>query len=316
MQTTIREIIRPVSQTVVKHWLKTLSLPHSATNADDLCHLLERLIGEEKITLDLLRAIVLEIVECGEKRIYLGKLDNCDWLGNRSEIEKRAKGFGWSLSDTKTTSIALPKRPTLNYFYWSPEEIRIKFSEKHVRSRAILRERRFEDTEITNYIVISIEPGTGFARTFMDAPGTDHPYASTPKPDEAYVNTYLGKVTEIFEGAIYQPYDLLNASIRLAEQPEVFECNTQGVTTSKGGKHRFTTKGGLSEDAAYKGAAVADGNNWVSEKLDGYWLPDASGDLLMRRIFMHLDRKASLVRFEADTLAGEIEYAISRIRAF
>ena len=36
MQTTIREIIRPVSQTVVKHWLKTLSLPHSATNADDL----------------------------------------------------------------------------------------------------------------------------------------------------------------------------------------------------------------------------------------------------------------------------------------
>lgn len=136
MQTTIREIIRPVSQTVVKHWLKTLSLPHSATNADDLCQLLERLISEEKITLEFLQTVVLEIRECGEKRIYLGKLDNSDWLGIRDEVEKRAKSFGWSLSDTKTASIVLPKRPTLNYFYWSSEEIRIKFSEKHVSSRA------------------------------------------------------------------------------------------------------------------------------------------------------------------------------------
>lgn len=150
----------------------------------------------------------------------------------------------------------------------------------------------------------------------MDAPGTDHPYSSAPKPDEAYVNAYLGKITEIFEGAIYQPYDLLNASVGLAAQPKIFECNIHGVTTSKNAKHRFSAKGDLSEDTAYKAAAVADGNNWVSEKLDGYWLPESSGDSLMRRIFMHLDRKASLVRFEADTLAGEIEYAISRIRAF
>ncbi len=69
------------------------------------------------------------------------------------------------------------------------------------------------------------------------------------------------------------------------------------------------------DDPARQGAATADSQNWVFENLSGYWLPEPSEGRLQRELFMELRRKPAMIRFLADCLAIEVDYALSRIRA-
>src|SRR5688572_19766396 len=127
----IEKILRNVSLTAVKHWLKISELEHSAQNAGALYELLAKLIDADKLTLEDLQAAVLEIEENGAKRIFLGTMVDKQRIRSKEVFEKHLKSISLSLSKTPTVTVYNPRRPLLNYAYWGNPEVRIKFSETH-----------------------------------------------------------------------------------------------------------------------------------------------------------------------------------------
>ena len=73
--------------------------------------------------------------------------------------------------------------------------------------------------------------------------------------------------------------------------------------------------GDVRDDPEWKAAQEAGGAGRVYDDQAVYWVPTASNGVLSREVFTDIDAVTSTVRMDADCHEGEIEYAVSSIRA-
>lgn len=312
-------IVGHVSQIAVKHWLKVSELEHSARNTDEFYQRLSKLLEAESLTIDDLQSAALEIEENGGKRIYLRKLKGFESLSNRDEFESHLSTQGLSLSDTTNKSIKTPPEATLNYVFWSEQEVRIKFSETHVQFGVDFETRRFIERKVTKFALALAVPNSGFTQIRLDPPGQVHIHKN-PQTGESdsrlYEQFYFTRFLDALGGQELELYDLQEAAEWLVNStPRIFRLPHELVRTGANSRQRYSSRIDVRDDPARQGAAAADSQNWVFENLSGYWLPEPSGGRLQRELFMELKRRPAMIRFLADCLAAEVDYALSRIRA-
>lgn len=310
----LREIVGDVSHVAIRHWLKISSLRYTG----DFFKLLNELIVKGDLRIEQLRRIVLEIEEYGAKRIYIGKLSNYRKnIGLKQAFENHLSSIGLRLSPEPVSAKKLPSRPTLNYIVWSPQEVRIGYSETHQFIRVSKASISIDTVPQTNLITISAEPSTGFMKIMMDAPGDKNPH-QVPldgRKIESYETFYQNKALQILGADQFRPLDLLRVAEGIVKpSPMIFDLTESDVRTSHNSRQRTWNRSDVRDDPVYTAGEKVDGEDRVHESLSGYWLPETSGGQLHRKLFMHLSRREGMVRFSADCLASEVEYAISRIR--
>ena len=115
------------------------------------------------------------------------------------------------------------------------------------------------------------------------------------------------------------PFEIRDALRSLVEtEPRVVRIRVNDHRSKSDKAVRFVDRKGLSDvrdDAEWKAAHDAGGLTRVYDDQAVYWVPAASNGLLSREVYTDIDAVTSTVRVEADCHEGEIEYAVSRIRA-
>jgi hypothetical protein len=170
----------------------------------------------------------------------------------------------------------------------------------------------------TNLITISANPSNGAIKIMADAPGAKHPHQAKHrgKELEGYIPFYKQKALQLLGASEFRPLNLLKVAEGIAKSgTTIFEETYASELTAQNTKQRNFSRSDVRDDPAYAAGAKVDGDKRVVESLSGWWLPDASGGKLHRKMWMHLSRKEDMVQFAANLLASEVEYAISRIRA-
>ena len=313
----LERIVGHVSQIAVKHWLKVSELEHSAGNTDEFYRRLSKLLESGRLTIDDLQGAALEIEENGGKRIYLRQLKGFESLSDRERFRSHLGDQGLSLSDMANKSIKTPPEATLNYVFWSEQQVRIKLSETHVELDVDYESREFIEKKVTKFALALVDLDSGFTQIRLDPPGEVHIHKNpqTGQSDSRlYEQFYLTRFLNILGGQELELYDLQDAAERLVNlTPRIFRLPHELVRTGANSRQRYSSRIDVRDDPARQGAAAADSQNWVFENLSGYWLPEASGGKLQRELFMELKRRPAMIRFLADCLAAEVDYAFSRI---
>jgi hypothetical protein len=314
----LREIINYGTHEAIKHWLKISGIhPHTASNETDFYTLLDKHVGNGKLTSDQLRRVALEIEEYGGKRVYLGKLSNYKTFGLRQMFENHLKLLGHRIDFEPVKARQLPSKPYLNYIFWSTKEVRIGFSETHEILKQNLETMSLEFVPRTNLIIISAEPLTGFIKIMMDAEGRRHPHQTTygGQVIDGYLGFYKNQALKLLGASEFRSIDLLKVASGINKLgPTVFEETHASERTGHNSKQSTWSRSDVRDDPAYTAGTKVDGDRRVIEGLSGTWLPEGSGGKLHRKMYMHLSRKEDMVQFPANHLASEVEYAISRIR--
>lgn len=315
----LESVVGHVSQIAVKHWLKVRQLEHTAHNTDEFYQLLSKLIEAKKLTIEKLQGAALQIEENGGKRVYLCKLEGFEFLRDRDEFERHLRAQGLSLSDKPNKSVKTPPEPTLNYVFWSKREVRVKFSETHSEFIVDYENRRFIERKDTKFALALVNPNSGFTQIRLDPPGKVHPHKDLKTGESnprLYEDFYRSQFLNILGGRELELCDLQKAAEWLVtSKTRAFRLPHELVRTGANSRQRYSSRRDVRDDPARQAAASADLKNWVFENLDGYWLPDRSSRRLQRELFMALNRRQAMVRFLADCLATEVNYALSRIKA-
>lgn len=314
----LESIIGHVSQRAAKHWLKVSGLEYTATNTDEFYARLLNLIKQNKLNLEQLKQAALEIEESGGKRIYLRKITILNRLKSRAAFSKYIKRLGIALATKPDVSIKTPKSPILNYVYWSENEIRVKFSETHKNFVINYTAPRLSEELSTKFAIAIVDLATGFTQIRLDAPGERHPHVDkdTLEPsNRLYEEYYFAEFRKILGDQHLELYDLDEAAQWLLETvPRVYRLNRADDRTGANSRNTFRNPRDVRDDLVYQAASTADPSSRVIEDLHGYWIPEQSNGELQRELFMELKLRTRKMRFFADCLRSEVDYAIRRIR--
>ena len=313
----LEAIVGGVSQEAIKHWLKISGLPHTAGNKAEFYKLLNKLITADQLRVERLRRLVLEIKEYREKRIYLGKLSNYKVIGLKQRFENHLNSIREKLVPDPVEPKELPSKPHLNYICWSHKEVRIGYSETHEFEKLNRTTKMLETHSRTNLIIISAEPSTGLIKIMMDAPGDEHQHIVTQgaRKIDGYVPFYKNRALDLLGAEKFNPIDLRKISEGIVKStPKIFEPTDFHALSSHHSRYRITSRSDVTDDPVFSASEKADKDR-VHDGVSGFWLPESSEGQLQRKLYMQLSVREDMIRFDAECLANEVEYAISRIRA-
>lgn len=312
----VQNIIADISNTALRYWLRNRKLPHSFSSTDSLIGLIEKLIADNKLSVEDLKAGVREIEEHGGKRVYLREIGDLELLTSKQKFEKHIQEeIDASLSDTPTASIKNPSKWKVNYAFWSDKEIRVKVSERHIKVKFDKRKRQYQDTPITRFVVYSAEPETGFLTIFIDPPGDDHPHESATGviTDAAYTQFFMGLGAKIF--GEFDNYKVNTAVEQLFKiEPPIYEAIHDTGWTEDSYRYSFRGRRDVRSCAARRAGSQGNISPGAADFIRGSWLAVTSEEHLARDLYMPVWPEESRIQFKADVLKKEVEYAISTIR--
>jgi hypothetical protein len=314
----VKGIVKFGHHEAIKHWLRISDFkPYTASTEEDYNKLLEHHIAEGNLRIDQLRRLTLEISEYGGKRIYLGKLINYKTIELRQRFENHLRRMQLKIDDVPERKTELPSKPHLDYITWSPQEVRIGFSETHEMEVADKETHTWKTNKQTNYITISADPRTGTVNLIMDAPLETHQHLPGFRRDDSlgYVPYYRAQVVKLLGVDEFKDIDLLKASRGIANSPSLFFRKRTTDRSAQNSRITVSSNSDVSDDPAYTEGVKHDGKNHAWLILAGHWLPEGSNKQLLRRIFMHLNCEEKMIQFPGYNLSSEVEYAISRIRS-
>ncbi|GAG82029.1 unnamed protein product, partial [marine sediment metagenome] len=197
-------------------------------------------------------------------------------------------------------------------------EIRIKYSETHINRIVDYENQRFIDKKVTKYAIALVDLNSGFTQIRVDPPETIHlhkDHTTGESKSRLYEEYYINEFRRIMENCQFELYDLSRAAEWIVNsEPRVFRLPREHVRTGFNSRQIYSCKDDVRDDPAHQAAANEDASNWVYENLSGYWIPEQSQGQISREIYMQMKGKPSMIRFLADCLENEVNYAIKRIR--
>lgn len=310
-------LISRTSDRVLKHWLHLKNLPYSTPGEHDLADRLAGLIRAERITLDELESIVVDIEESGRKRIYLRRLPGGQSL-SPEEARASLAGAGIDLSDQKCLAIREPGDPTLAYAIIEGGELRIKYSETQVSLSLDYSSYSSEPIEVTRVVVFVVELATGLVQIRIEPPADMHSHMdATGQSKNSLYEGYYFELIESLLGVQLEPFDISRCIEALMRNRDArFRVSHDTVLTSGQAYQSYTSTdiGDVRDDPARKAAETADGANWHFERLQGYWNHQVSNGALHRDVWTFLSATDNVVKFRAQCLPSEVKYALSQVR--
>ena len=312
------QLLGLVSDNALKHLLRSRGLPHTAQNRGQLEKRLESLLDSQRLSILELQDEIRGIEEVGGKRMYLRSLSGYEQLRDQSHVAARLSEHGMKLSDRPGNLIALPEKPTLNYAVWSQEELRLRFSETHRNVQVNYTEGTLEYQPINRIAIVAVDLRAGVARVMLDPPGVLNPHSAGAvhgaEAEAAYVQYYLSLPKTLLGCSTAHLLDLSGVTRKLIEDPDQpFRVPKQKLRTSQNSLIACANARDIRDDHAIRALLADDGRDCYYQNSMGFWSAEASNGELLRDVFTELHAPNCMVRFLADCLPSEVDYALRRI---
>ncbi len=323
MSEEIERIVGHLHTQAIQSWLRYKKYPYSAKNTEELYKNLDKWIQNGTVPIDDLRAAALEIEEGSSKKSYLLMIDDPSELRDKRTLTSWMQKKGVAFAKNPDASIRNPRKATLNYVYWDESNpgpvLRIKYSEMHEDPEVDLENDQIKWKKNPRFIIGIVDLKTGFVEIRFDKAGQRHEHKDKNKQssEQKYELYYIKRIQDLLCEVEFKKYDFTSVPEYLVQKGrELFRINREESSVSGNGKqiYSISRQYDVRDLDARIGADQADGMNWITEDLCGYWIAGASNGQLQRDLFMRLSKRYGTVRFHRDCLSGEIDYAIRKIR--
>ena len=312
----VAQLIDDLSIASLRSWLKSKGFQHSANSKEEMVQRILKLHKKNAISEDQFEDAVSDIEEASGKRVMLFQVPD-DQLKALSAgtLQKHLSELGAKPATKPVRAPRLPSNPTRVYVTLTVKQIRAKWAETQTRLEPDYASEEFVKKKVTRLVVMVADVTNGFVELRYDKPEIRHIHNNNR---EQYFKFYK-ELAEKLLGVTLVPFEIRAALRSLVDtEPRVVRIRVNEHRSKTDKAVRFVDRKGLSDvrdDAEWKAALAAGGTTRVYDDQAVYWVPDASKGLLTREVFTDIDAVTSTVRVDADCHEGEIEYAVSTIRA-
>ena len=315
----IAPIIKGVSGTALKAWLKTRSLPSTAATKEALANRVAKLVADGDLKEDELETALIGFEEASGKRIYLF----C--------FERNEGDFTVAAVSTRLTTLSIPapsvrklagdrsKPMTAIYSTFDKGVLRVKWAERQKRVTLNEQTDQPQTTYVDKRIVFVADLEKGIAELRLDPPENRHIYedGSGRITDVAYYAAYKQRCEEII-GVPLKKVELAGVIKALVaeETPRAVRIHIDNHTNQT--NFRWNVRAArldMRDDPEWKAAYQTYGHTWAWDSQSFHWLPSASAGKLHRELFSHMDATEGFLKVNADCSDEEVEYAVSQVRA-
>ena len=312
----IEQLIEELSIASLRSWLKAQGFQHSANTKEEMVQRILKLHKKNAISEEQFEAAVSNIEEASGKRVMLFQVGDDQLKALAAEtFEEHLAELGAKPATKAVRAPRLPSNPTRVYVTLVDGQIRAKWAETQTRIDADYHSLEFVKRKVTRIVVMVANMKSGFVELRYDKPEIRHIHNNNA---EQYFKFYK-ELAEKLLGVNLARFEIRDALRSLVEtEPRVVRIRVNQHRSKTDKAVRFVDRKGLSDvrdDAEWKAALAAGGTTRVYDDQAVYWVPAASNGLLSREVFTDIDAVTSTVRMDADCHEGEIEYAVSTIRA-
>ena len=305
-----------------RHWLKLKGKKYSSANKEELIELVLNLIKEGEISEREFYEAWIGFEENGAKRIML--FNSRVAFTDPEEFREHLQRLDLPLPSSPKLAPKRPEKPVLCYINWQETEngprIQAKYAETHRDIVANKETRTFEEELRTVIVLIIQDVPNGLVQLKFDKLGDvhDHKGENGRSNKKQFINDYLTKAGQLLAEDNFRKLDLGGVMEWLSQSANqgLFRLPREEVRTSYNTRLSFNSMNPSADirmDPTHIASTEADRENWIFEKLQGYWMPDLDRKYLQRELFMGINRSESKVWFAASCMPEEIEYAIRQI---
>ncbi len=312
----IAQLIDDLSIAALRSWLKSQGLQHSANTKEEMVQRILKLHNKGAISEEQLEDAVSNIQEASGKRIVLFQVSDDQKKALSAKVfDKRLVDLGAKLAEKGVRAPKLPSNPTRVYVTQSDSQIRAKWAETQTRIEVDYASLEILTKKVTRIVVMATDTANGFVQLRYDKPEMRTIHNNNK---DQYFKFYRD-LAEGLLGVTLSRFEIRGALRSLVEtEPRVVRIQSNDHLTKTQKQVKFVDREGLGDvrdDPEWKAAQEAGGAGRVYDDQAVYWVPAASNGALNREVFTDIDAVTSTVRMDADCHEGEIEYAVSSIRA-
>jgi hypothetical protein len=312
----IDKLTAEISAAALSSWLKSEGFTRTGRTRDQLAIKIEALLKRGELSEDKLKEGVCSVEEASGKRVFLLRLpSDTKQIQDCAAFEKHLNAIAKTLSKEPKLAPRAPSKPTLVYITCSSKQVRAKWAETQTRIEVEKASMSFTETEVTRVIVLVADLSTGLVELRFDKPEDQNPHSNSKDQYFAY---YKQAASDLLGAALIQ-FETREALRSLVEtEPRVVRIRVSSHRSKTDKAVKFvarTPKGDVRDDAEWHAAYEVGETSRAYDDQAVYWLPAASEGALTREVFTAIDAVTSMARVEADCYEGEINYAVSRIRA-
>ena len=272
------------------------------------------LLVKENITLPGLTAAVIGIEEASSKRTYIYRIPHS--VDSLKRIDKQLEDLKIELSHERTLAGNPGTTTKIAYVINSPEELRVKWAEIHVRIDVNRKTRTFKEEKARKIIVLIANKITGLVQLRYDTPADehDHSHNGTPSDDDYY--GYFKEQAENLLGHSLESVDLrmslerlLKASPRVIKSSYVVDESADGGLTKRTQRQQHKDVRDLAEWQYITTSSIVR----TFEEAPIRWIKEMTGGHLERELSTRVYAGDGIIAFDADCYEEEIDYVLSQL---
>jgi hypothetical protein len=324
IEAAVKALLSRVSMNAFKFWLKDQSLTYSSSTKNEFEEAVLSLVRNKELTLTSVEEAIIGFEESGAKNIHLYNSDTT--IKTKESLLKVLQGANIELKESPLLATFNSLTPALIYVTWvetiDGPQIRIKFTETHYHISVDKETLEVKEEARGKVIMIIQDVQDGVVQIRYDSLGDKFSHKDTQgrSSSKVFLDYYIQRAKEMLRVDVLDEYDLGKPMEWLSntEDPRIFRLPHQDVRTGYNTRQSYrslTPQADIRDDPAYDAAADADKENWLQEKIQGYWLQGLPETSLRQELFMGMNRVESRIWFARDCMPEELNYAISRIKS-
>ncbi|WP_263365037.1 hypothetical protein [Edaphobacter bradus] len=311
----VKKMLAKPSIASIKSWLVSQGITLTANTKDALAERVLKVLEDGKISESQLQAGLLEIEECGGKRIHLFRIEPTS--KNHKTIQKQMTSLSVVFSAVRVHAPSSVTGTKLVYITDDGITIRAKWAEKHTKYVSQLPLLSYRTEHPIKIVVLDYNRKTGVVQLRYDKPERGHPHGTNGRPSKDEYFLHFKNVVEAMFGITLDAVELRPSLDKIINaKPTLVEVALNEQLTDDGLIIKVSSK--------VKGKDIRSGKDWDAMAKYGApvrtheveslnWLSAPSKTALSRRVFTHIDGRASFVRFDAACHEAEINYVLSHL---
>jgi hypothetical protein len=311
----VAKILGSKSMASVRSWLKAQGVSIPITKRELIATRILKAIDDGQITIDQLKAGLIEIEEAGGKRIQLFRVDPSQ--KNLGHIQKQLNSLNIASAPGRLPAPQLPSSTKMVYLTDDTKTIRAKWAETHTKYIQKLPSLQLQPDKDTKLVVLDLNKVTGLVQLRYDKPETTHPHGLGGRTPPAEYFAYFRENTENLFGIALEAIELRPGLAKIINTfPRIVEVGVNEQLTDDGYTIRLApkVKGRDVRDAKDFGAMNKHGAAVRVHEVESVtWLVEPSGGAITRKVHTHIDGRESYVRFDADCHEAEIDYVLAKL---
>lgn len=326
LESEIKQRVKPILDNVavdgLRAWLRAIGfkLPAAVVTRTAITDHIVKLITEKQLAEAALETALIGFEEASDMRIYLFRLEETEVKAAHDSLAARLAQFGIPITNERKFAGNKTKPMSPVYAQIESNLLRVKWAEEQTRVQLNSQGNGVVKQPVPKRAVLIADFGVKTAELRLNPPENVHSYeaASGHPATEEYYKSYLQKARDVLRcnAEALELRSVIRNLVR-QEEPRVVRIHIDNHTNQKNFKMKTSgPRADIRDDPDWQLAYKKNGETWAWDAQSFYWLPKVSSAFLTREVFTHIDAEEGFAKVNADCSNDEVEYVVSKIRAY